>query len=83
MTPPPFPTHAGFARRRKAGRREFVRCRLEDDGGPLPVAREAGRQGAGILSAVSRADGLVELGEELTYVAEGDAAQFLPFAEVR
>lgn len=83
--PPPalFPVRAGFARRKKAGRREFVRCRLEDDGGPLPLAREAGRQGAGILSAVSRADGLVELGEELTYVAEGDAAQFLPFAEVR
>ena len=80
-----FPVRAGFARRKKAGRREFVRCRLQP--GPterdLPTAVEAGRQGAGILSAVSGADGLVELPEETTYVAVGDTTPFLPFGEVR
>ncbi len=82
--PPPalFPVRAGFARRKKAGRREFVRCRLDREG-PAPIAREAGRQGAGILSAVAAADGLVELPEETTRVAEGDTVWFLPFGEVR
>ncbi len=86
-TRPPmlFPVRAGFSRRKKPGRREFVRCRLESGGaaGAAPIAREAGRQGAGILSAVSAADGLVELAEETTYVATGETVPFLPFGEVR
>lgn len=86
--PPPalFPVRAGFARRKKAGRREFVRCRLERDDAhahAAPIAVEAGRQGAGVLSAVAGADGLVELPEEMTYVAIGQTVPFLPFGEVR
>ncbi len=73
---------AGFEMRKKAGRREFVRCRLEDDGSGVPVARPAGAQGSGVLSSLSAADGLVELDEEMTYVAAGEAVDFLPFAEV-
>ena len=77
-----FSVRAGFSQRKKAGRREFLRCRLEG-GGSLPVARKVGRQGAGILSAVAGADGFVELPEEMTYVAAGDTVPFLPFGEVR
>jgi molybdopterin molybdotransferase len=46
------------------------------------VARPAGAQGSGVLSSLSAADGLVELDEEMTYVAAGEAVDFLPFAEV-
>jgi molybdopterin molybdotransferase len=73
---------AGFEMAKKAGRREFVRCRLEDGKDGIPVARKAGAQGSGVLSSLSAADGLVELDEEMTYVAAGEAVDFLPFAEV-
>ena len=78
-----FPVRAGFAMRKKPGRREFVRCRLERDGRARLVAVKAGRQGAGILSAVAAADGLVELAEEIAYVRPGTVVDFLPFSEVR
>jgi molybdopterin molybdotransferase len=74
---------AGFAQSKKAGRREFVRCRLETGDDAMPVAVKAGRQGAGMLSTVVGADGLVELAEEMTYVEVGTAVEFLPFNEVR
>ena len=83
--PPPavWPVRAGFSRRKKSGRREFLRCRLERGATGAPVAVEAGRQGAGILSAVANADGLVELPEETTQVEAGDTVPFVPFAELR
>ena len=65
---------AGFAQRKKAALREFIRCRLEHDGGPLSMIREAGRQGAGILSVVSRADKPVEMSRESAYAVQGGAA---------
>lgn len=73
----------GFSQSKKAGRREFVRCRLEQGDDAMPVAVKAGRQGAGMLSTVVGADGLVELAEEMTYVEAGTAVEFLPFNEVR
>jgi len=75
--------HAGFTQSKKAGRREFVRCRLETGEDAMPVAVKAGRQGAGMLSTVVGADGLVELAEEMTYVEKGMAVEFLSFNEVR
>ena len=77
-----WPVRAGFSRRKKAGRREFLRCRIERRGA-APVAVEAGRQGAGILSAVANADGLVELPEETVRVEAGDTVPFVPFDELR
>lgn len=70
----PLPVVAGFGYRKKAGRREYVRVRLE--GG---VARKHGVEGAGILTSLTEADGLVELGDDALGVAEGDMVGFLPF----
>ncbi|MFP6758757.1 MAG: gephyrin-like molybdotransferase Glp [Alphaproteobacteria bacterium] len=78
-----FSVRAGFSHDKKPGRREFVRCRLIAGEAGGMVAVKAGRQGAGILSTVSAADGLVELPEEMTYVENGAAVDFLPFNEVR
>ena len=39
-------------------------------------------QGSGILSSMVAADGLVELAEDVSHVAEGDMVDFLPFREV-
>ncbi len=78
-----FQVRAGFAQAKKPGRREFLRCRLENGEDGMPIAVKAGRQGAGMLSTVVEADGLVELAEEMTYVEAGTLVPFLPFNEVR
>lgn len=80
--PPLFQVRAGFDYKKKLNRREYVRVRLES--GPVPghVARKYDREGAGILSSMVFADGLVELSESVTAVREGDLVDYLPFSEV-
>jgi molybdopterin molybdotransferase len=73
-----FPVTSGFAQRKKPGRREWLRCRLID--GPNgPVADRFPRDGAGIVSSLVFADGLVEVAEDVERIAEGDRLDFLPF----
>ncbi len=81
VAPTLFPVRAGFEHRKKAGRREFIRARIEPGADGTPVAVKAGRQGAGILSTVAAADGLVELPEEMTYCEPGTMVDFLPFEQ--
>ena len=82
LTPNLFQVRAGFAHKKKAGRREWVRARLEADTDGAPIARKFPREGAGILSSLVEADGLVEIGEEVTRLEAGGLVDFLPFAEV-
>lgn len=80
------PTHyrvrAAFEYRKKQSRREFVRARLATGPDGSPVAEKFGASGAGILSSLVGADGLVELPEDMTYLEEGSLVDFLPFNEV-
>jgi len=78
--PRPLPVRAGFAYRKKAGRREFVRCRLADGEGGVPLALKHAQDGAGVITSLTASDGLVELPEDVTRVAEGDLVGFVPFA---
>ncbi len=80
--PPRFPVRSAFGYRKKAGRREYVRVRLDPVPGDLPVARRAGSEGAGVLSSLVAADGLVELADDVLGISEGDTAAYLPFSEV-
>jgi molybdopterin molybdotransferase len=76
-----FPVPADFAMAKKAGRREYLRARLV--GGPdrqLAVSRIE-REGSGILTSLTEADGLVELAEEVTRIGRGDPVTFVPFSE--
>lgn len=82
QAPPRFPVTAGFGYRKKPGRREYVRVRLDGTAGGLPVARRAGSEGAGVLSSLVAADGLVELADDTLGLSEGDMAAYLPFSEV-
>ena len=81
--PPPrrYPVTAGFSYRKKPNRREYLRCVLSPEPGGQLVVHQAGKQGAGILSAISSAEGLVELPEEMEYLGAGTVVQFLPFGE--
>ena len=82
--PPPhsFKVCAGFAHKKKKERREWLRVRLEADGPGAWRARKFPREGAGILSSLVEADGLVELPEDLTRLAPGTMVDFVPFSEV-
>ena len=79
-SPPRYPVTAGFSHAKKPGRREFLRVRLEP--GTPPVAAKAGPDGSGILSALAAADGLIDLSESSTGLAQGETAAYLPFNEV-
>lgn len=82
MTPPPtFPVAAGFAYRKKPGRREYLRASIAREGGAL-IARRFPRDGAGILSSIVQSDGFAILDEDLGDVAAGTTIDFLPFSEV-
>ena len=69
-----LPVRAGFSYRKKAGRREYVRVRIVDG-----VAVKHPVEGAGVLTSLTAADGLVELGDDVLGVSVGEFVGFLPF----
>lgn len=77
--PAMFRARAAFSYRKKAGRREYVRVRIEAGPDGEPVAHKHGVEGAGILTSLTRTHGLAELGEAVTAVAPGDAVNYLPY----
>jgi molybdopterin molybdotransferase len=79
--PRAFPVRAAFAMRKKPGRMELVRATLAQ-GPDGPRAHRVPREGSGILTSLTEADGLVELDEDLTAVDPGDLVPFLPFTEL-
>ena len=82
IAPRSFRAVSGFAYRKKPGRREYLRAKLEPapDGGW--IAKKFPRDGAGILSSMVESDGLVVLDEASTDIAPGTSVPFLPFREV-
>jgi len=80
--PQAYPVPAGFAMTKKPGRNELMRARLgRDDSGGLRLER-VGREGSGILTSMTDADGLVELAAETTRICEGTPLPFLSFTEL-
>ncbi len=77
-----YRVRAGFAYRKKTGRREWVRVSLVADGEGRLEARKFPREGAGILSSMVASDGLAELPEDLTHLEPGAMVDVLPFAEL-
>lgn len=76
----PLPARFSIARK-KPDRREFVRGILvRDDDGALGVDK-FDRDGSGLISGLRAADGLIEIAEEATALAEGETVAFIPFAE--
>jgi molybdopterin molybdotransferase len=69
-----LPVPSGFATRKKAGRREYVRVQIGTDG----LAHRHPREGAGILTSLTESDALMELPEDLTVLAVGDPAPCIP-----
>jgi molybdopterin molybdotransferase len=67
---------AGFEKRKKAGRREYLRARLGADGRVEAFASE----GSGRVSGLSWAEGLVELPDAAVEIRPGDRVAYLPWA---
>ncbi|MFZ5965252.1 gephyrin-like molybdotransferase Glp [Thalassococcus sp. BH17M4-6] len=73
--PQGFDLPAAFEKRKKPGRREYLRARVRD--GRAEVFRS---EGSGRISGLSWAEGLVELGDEERHVRPGNPVRYLPFA---
>lgn len=74
--PPAETRPAGFAKRRKSGRREYLRARLTASGAVETFPNE----GSGLIRGLVWADGLVDLPDGGPNVAEGDPVAYLPFS---
>jgi molybdopterin molybdotransferase len=74
-----LPVKAGFAYRKKKGRREYVRVSLtrRDDG--YYEAHKHPQDGAGVISSLTATDGLAELDDDVTEIAKGETIGFLPY----
>ena len=66
--------------KRKTGRREFLRGILIDGATGLVVDKYA-RDGSGLISGLRAADGLIDIGEDVTAIAKGESVAFIPFSE--
>jgi molybdopterin molybdotransferase len=76
LEPVGFSLPAAFSKKKKAGRREYLRARIAADGRVEVFASE----GSGRISGLSWATGLVELPDEAMEVTPGDPVRFLPFS---
>jgi molybdopterin molybdotransferase len=79
--PRAFPVPADFVMKKKPDRREYLRARLIRGPDGRPWASRIEREGSGILTSLTEADGLVEVAEATTGVARGDPVDFVPFSE--
>ncbi|MEY8881154.1 molybdopterin-binding protein [Donghicola sp. XS_ASV15] len=71
-----FTVPAAFEKRKKAGRREYLRARLNDQG----MAEVFKSEGSGRISGLSWADGLVELPDEAAEITNGTPVKYIPYA---
>jgi molybdopterin molybdotransferase len=70
-----FTARAGFAHRKKPGRREYLRVSLQDG-----IARNYPREGSGLLTSLTRTDAFAEMPEAATSIEPGDPVTIIPYA---
>ena len=75
IEPQGYALPARFEKRKKPGRREFLRARVRQ--GAVEVFAS---EGSGRISGLSWADGLVELPDGALHVQPGDLVRYIPWA---
>lgn len=70
---------AGFSMRKKPGRREYLRARLVTDENGEQRVEKIEREGSGIVTSLTEADGLIDVAEDVTGINPGDPVPFMPF----
>jgi molybdopterin molybdotransferase len=73
--PQGFEVPAAFGKRKKAGRREYLRARMRSG-----QAEVFASEGSGRISGLSWAEGLVELPEPAAEITPGDMVRFIPYS---
>jgi molybdopterin molybdotransferase len=76
----PLPVRAAFSYRKKLGRREYVRVALRTAADGVVEAVKHPQEGAGVITSLTETDGLAELPEEATDIAQGTTIGFLSYA---
>lgn len=74
-----FPVVSGFDYKKKSGRREWVRVRIESADDGTVTALKHHSSGAGILTSMVGADGLVEIQEDVVRLGAGEIVTYIPF----
>jgi molybdopterin molybdotransferase len=80
LEPRRYPVMADFSLNRKAGKREFLRCNLQQTPHGRLLATRFQRDGSGVLSSISGSEGLLEIAEDIETIAPGMILPFIPFA---
>jgi molybdopterin molybdotransferase len=73
--PQGFDMPAAFEKRKKPGRREYLRARIRE--GRVEVFKS---EGSGRISGLSWAEGLVELPDAAAEIGPGDPVRYIPYA---
>lgn len=76
LEPQGFWVPAAFSKNKKAGRREYLRARMNEAGAVEIFMSE----GSGRISGLSWASGLVELEDDAIEVKQGDMVRYIPYA---
>ncbi|SFA99843.1 molybdopterin molybdotransferase [Poseidonocella pacifica] len=74
LDPVGFDVPAAFEKRKKPGRREYLRARIRDG-----RAEVFPSEGSGRISSLSWAEGLVEIADGARHINPGDPVRFLPY----
>ena len=78
--PMSYPQKLGFDANTKAGRREWLRVFQEQQPNGEILLKRSASHGSGILTSMTRADGLVEVDEATSSLPYGSLVAFIPFA---
>ena len=76
----PLPVRATFGYRKRKARREYVRVALRWGADGAVEAVKHPQDGAGVITSLTKTDGLVELLEDTTRIEPGDSVGFLSYA---
>ncbi|WP_298725690.1 gephyrin-like molybdotransferase Glp [uncultured Ferrovibrio sp.] len=77
-----FPVASGFSYKKKGDRREWVRVSLCEDKSGGWRAEKYPVDGAGVITSLTRTDGLIELPEDLLKLEPGDIVRFYPYSSL-
>lgn len=66
---------------KKTDRREFLRGWLEHDQSGGLVVRKFPQDGSGLISGLRKANGFIELAEDINAVKHGSLVNYIPFSE--
>ncbi|CAN0505330.1 unnamed protein product [Discosporangium mesarthrocarpum] len=77
-----FKVAAAFSMKKKSGRTEWLRGRYSVSKDGSGRAEKYPTEGSGILTSAIWANGLIEIGDDVTYIDKGDMVTFLPFSEL-